>query len=111
MKRMIYRENVEFKVFKLYKEANNSDGCEYGYPIEENLSTSDYEEANAYVCPRCIKKYGLHEETETTKEEIDELIKHQEGCEYNIPCGVDGCSNEYTLEALFDIAKCRLENI
>lgn len=56
MKKLLYK-GIEFDDFQLYREAENSSGCEYGYPTEEDLSTEEYEEANIYIFRRFC--YGL----------------------------------------------------
>ena len=38
MKKLLYK-GIEFDDFQLYREAENSGGCEYGYPTDENLNT------------------------------------------------------------------------
>ena len=43
MKEMIYKE-ARFNKFRLYREANNSGGCDYGYPSDDDLNVNAYEE-------------------------------------------------------------------
>ena len=52
MKKLLYK-GIEFDDFQLYREAENSSGCEYGYPTDENLNTKDWEEADVYI--RCVE--------------------------------------------------------
>ena len=44
------------------------------HTITIDVNIEDYEEVNVYICPHCIKKYGLYKETETTEEQIDEVL-------------------------------------
>jgi hypothetical protein len=48
MKKLLYK-GIEFDDFQLYREAENSSGCEYGYPTDENLNTEGWEEADKCV--------------------------------------------------------------
>ena len=73
MKKLLYK-GIEFDDFQLYKEVENSSGCEYGYPTDENLNTKDWEEADVYICPHCIKKYNLYSEADTCVETVEQYI-------------------------------------
>lgn len=111
MNKLIYDGKVKFDDFQLYREAENSSGCEYGYP-SDNVNIKDYEEVNVYICPHCIKKYGLYKETETTEEQIDEAIKSQSEGNYDyydLTCGIDGCQNKDSFDGWLSIKKSVLE--
>ena len=109
MSRLVYENKVVFSDFKLYREANNSGGCDYSYP-ENETTIDEWEEVNVYICPHCIKKYGLYEETETTKEEIDDAIKMKTcGDYFDLTCGVSGCGKNNPFEGWLHINKSKLE--
>lgn len=112
MNKLIYNNKVVFDDFQLYREADNSSECEYGYPYSKTM-IEEWEEVNVYICPHCIKKYGLYKETETTEEEIDKVIADQKNGNYNyydLTCGVDGCYNKDSFDGWLSIEKSRLEN-
>jgi len=110
MSKLLYNGKVKFDDFQLYRESNNSGGCEYGYP-QDKTTIEEWEEVNVYICPHCIKKYGLYEETETSEAEIDEVLKAQaEGnyLYYDLTCGVDGCQNTDSFDGWLSIKKSKL---
>lgn len=112
MNKLIYDNRVVFDDFQLYREADNSCECEYGYP-EDKTTIDKWDEVNVYICPHCIKRYGLYKETETTEEEIDRVIADQKNGNYNyydLTCGVDGCNNKDSFDGWLPIKKSRLEN-
>ena len=112
MNKLIYNNKVVFDDFQLYREADNSSECEYGYP-EDKTTIDKWDEVNVYICPHCIKRYGLYKETETTEEEIDRVIADQRNGKYNyydLTCGVDGCYNKDSFDGWLSIKKSRLEN-
>ena len=111
MNKLIYNEKVVFDNFQLFREANNSCECEYGYP-EDKTTTEEWEEVNVYICPHCIKRYGLYKETETTKKQIDKIILNQKDNNYDyfdLTCGIDGCNNKYSFDGWLSIKKSKLE--
>lgn len=110
MNKLIYDNKVVFDDFQLYREANNSGGCEYSYP-ENETTIEEWEEVNVYICPHCIKKYGLYNETETTEEMIDRVIADQKNGNYDyfdLVCGIDGCNNKDSFDGWLSIDKSRL---
>lgn len=110
MNKLIYDNKVVFDDFQLYKEADNSNGCEYDYP-ENETNIEEWEEVNVYICPHCIKKYGLYNETETTEEMIDRVIADQKNGNYDyfdLVCGIDGCNNKDSFDGWLSIDKSRL---
>ena len=109
MKKLIYK-GIWFDDFQLYREADNSGGCEYGYATDEDLSTEGWEEANVYICPHCIKKYGLYKEAETDVKTVDEYIngEYDDGY-FSLVCGVKGCYNRNSFDCCIDIAGCQIE--
>lgn len=110
MNKLLYNKKVAFDDFQLYREADNSSECEYGYPQDE-IVISEWEEANVYICPHCIKKYGLYNETETTEEKINKVLEAQASEDYDyygMTCGVDGCYNEDAFDGWLSIRKSEL---
>lgn len=110
MKKLVYDGKIKFDDFQLYREANNSGGCDYGYP-ENETTIEEWEEVNVYICPYCIKKHRLYEETETTEEEINKVIKDQKDGNYNyydLTCGIDGCNNKDSFDGWLSIEKSKL---
>ena len=110
MNKLLYDGRVKFDDFQLYREANNSSECEYGYPQDE-IVIDKWEEVNVYICPHCIKKYGLYEETETNEEKINKVLEEQANGNYDyygFVCGVDGCNNTDSFDAWLSIKKGEL---
>ena len=109
MKKLLYK-GIEFDDFQLYREAENSGGCEYGYPTDEDLSTEEYEEANIYICPHCIKKYSLYSEAETDAETVEKYLsgEYDDG-DMSITCGVKGCYNKNSFDCCINIVECKIE--
>lgn len=110
MNKLVYDKRVVFDDFQLYREANNSGECEYGYPYSKT-TIGEWEEVNVYICPHCIKKYGLYEESETTIEQIDKIIAEQRNGNYqyyDLTCSVDGCYNKDSFDVYLSIKKSRL---
>ncbi len=65
-----------------------------------------------YICPHCIKKYGLYKETETTEQQIDEVISSQSEGNYDyydLTCGIDGCQNKDSFDGWLSIERSVLE--
>lgn len=107
MKKLLYK-GIEFDDFYLYRETENSSQCEYKYPHTAQ-AVDGFEEADVYICPHCIKKYGLYEETETTAEEIENIIQNELEGEYDdITCGVKGCYNKNSFDGWLNISECSL---
>ena len=106
MKKLLYK-GIEFDDFQLYREAENSSGCEYGYPTDENLNTKDWEEADVYICPHCIKKHNLYAEAETDVRTVEKYLsgEYDDG-ENSMTCGVDGCQNKNSFDCCLNIAGC-----
>lgn len=109
MKKLLYK-GIEFDDFQLYREAENSSGCEYGYPTDENLNTEGWEEADVYICPHCIKKYNLYAEAETDVETVEQYIygEFDDGM-HSMVCGVKGCNNGNSFDCCINIAGCQIE--
>lgn len=108
MNKLLYDKRVLFDDFQLYSEANNS--SEYGYPHDQ-INIEEWEEVNVYICPHCIKKYGLYKETETTEEKINEVINEQAKGNYDyydLTCGVDGCYNKDSFDGWLSIQKSEI---
>ena len=113
MNKLIYDKRVMFDDFQLYREADNSSECEYGYP-QDKTNINEWEEVNIYICPHCIKKYGLYKETETTSEQIEEIIagqKNENYMYYDLICGIDGCNNKDSFDGWLSIKKSELKSI
>lgn len=73
MKKLIYK-GVEFDDFQLY----NGEPERYGDCQSESLD--GFEGVDVYVCPHCVKKYGLYSECGTTEEKAQDKAL-QEICE------------------------------
>lgn len=113
MNKLIYDNRVVFDDFQLYREANNSCECEYGYP-EDKTTIEEWEEVNVYICPHCIKKYDLYEETVTSAKGIDKVIADQQNGNYryyDLTCGVNGCLNKDSFDGWLSIKKCELKKV
>ena len=108
MKKLLYK-GIEFDDFQLYREAENSSGCEYGYPTDEDLSTEGWEEADVYICPHCIKKYNLYSEAETDIKTVDMYISGEfDDGMHSMICGVKGCNNGNSFDCCVNIKGCQL---
>ena len=108
MKKLLYK-GIEFDDFQLYREAENSSGCEYGYPTDENLNAKDWEEADVYICPHCIKKYNLYEEADTCVETVEQYINGEfDDGMHSMTCGVKGCNNGNSFDCCINIKGCQL---
>ncbi len=108
MKKLLYK-GIEFDDFQLYRETENSSGCEYGYPTDENLNTKDWEEADVYICPHCIKKYGFYEETDLSEKQLEQIIfDENSGIADDFICCVDGCYNKNAFDINFKTEDCKL---
>ena len=109
MKTLAYK-GIEFDDFKLYREADNSAECEYGYP-DEKLNLKHWEEVDVYICPHCIKKYELYEEAQTYKELVEKYLtgEYDDG-KYSMICGVKGCDNGNSFDSILSIDKCILKD-
>ena len=64
MKKLIYK-GIEFDDFQLY----NGEPERYGDCNSESLD--GFDGVDVYVCPHCIKKYGLYSECGTTEEKVN----------------------------------------
>ena len=107
MKKLLYK-GIEFDDFQLYREAENSSGCEYGYPTDEDLSTEGWEEADVYICPHCIKKYSLYSETDTCVETVEQYISGEfDDGMHSMTCGVKGCNNGNSFDCCINIKGCQ----
>lgn len=110
MNKLLYDGRIKFDDFQLYREADNSSECEYGYPQDET-TIDKWEEVNVYICPHCIKKYELYEETETNEVEISRVLKAQAKGNYDyydLTCGVDGCNNKDSFDGWLSVKKSKL---
>ena len=109
MKKLICK-GIEFDDFQLYRETNNSAECEYGYSTDENLNVKDWEEVNVYICPHCIKKYGLYTEAETDVETVEKYIsgEYDDGV-HSMTCGIKGCENGNSFDCCLSITECKVE--
>ena len=109
MKNLIYK-GIEFDEFQLYREADKSAGCEYGYPTDENLNTEGWEEADVYICPHCIKKYNLYAEAETDVETVERYIsgEYDDGW-LSTTCSIRGCENGNSFDCCISITECKIE--
>lgn len=109
MQILVYK-GIEFDDFALYRWANNSAECEYGYPSDRKLNLSEWEEVNAYICPHCIKKYGLYNESQSYEELVEKFISGEcDNDEYLMTCGVKGCNNGKTFDSCWGARRCSLE--
>lgn len=109
MKKLIYK-GIEFDNFQLYREANNSGECEYGYSTDESLDTKDWEEADVCICPHCIKKYKLYTEAETDVKTVEKYISGEyddDPC--SMTCGIRGCENGNSFNCYLSIVECKVE--
>ena len=108
MKKLIYK-GIEFDDFQLYREAENSSGCEYGYPDDVNLDIDGWEEADVYVCPHCIKKYNLYAEAETDEITVNMYVSGEfDDGDISMTCGVKGCYNKNSFDCCINIAECKI---
>ena len=102
MKKLIYK-GIEFDDFQLY----NGEPERYGDYNTESLD--GFSSVDVYVCPHCIKKYGLYAECGTTKEKVNEQIEMDMECNYHdLVCGVKGCYNRNSLDGYFSTEGCQL---
>ena len=104
MKKLLYK-GIEFDDFQLY----NGEPERYGDCNSESLD--GFEGAEVYICPCCVKKYGLYKEAETTEEQnnscIEDMIEEPEHYDHPI-CGVKGCNNGNSHDGWLDIKECQL---
>jgi hypothetical protein len=102
MKKLLYK-GIEFDDFQLY----NGEPERYGDCQSESLD--GFKSVDVYVCPHCIKKYGLYAECGTTEEKINEQIEMDMECNYHdLVCGVKGCYNRNSLDGYFSTGGCQL---
>ena len=105
MKKLLYK-GIEFDVFQLY----NGEPERYGDCNTESLD--GFESVDVYVCPHCIKKYGLYAECGTTEEKVNEQIEMDMECNYHdLVCGVEGCYNRNSLDGYFTTEECQLVDV
>ena len=87
-----YKNKVTFDLFIVYGEYENDENWWEG----EDIPIEKADSLNTYVCPWCVKKYGLYKEMDTTPEKIDEEIEFYRDCDpesLDFTCGVKGCYN------------------
>ena len=102
MKKLLYK-GIEFDDFQLY----NGEPERYGDYNSESLD--GFEGVDVYVCPHCVKKYGLYSECGTTEEKVNEQIEMDMECNYHdLVCGVKGCYNRNSLDGYFSTEGCQL---
>lgn len=102
MKKLLYK-GIEFDDFQLY----NGEPERYGDCQSESLD--GFEGVDVYVCPHCIKKYGLYAECDTTEEKVNEQIEMDIECNYHdLVCGVKGCYNRNSYDGYFSTEGCQL---
>ena len=104
---LIYTNNnteVEFDNYCLY----NGETDEYS---ENGENFDGYEIADVYVCPHCIKKYGLYSECDTTESATDASIEYhtENGYSSDTPvCFVKGCYNTESFDGTLNLSLCRI---
>jgi hypothetical protein len=57
-----------------------------------------------YICPKCVKKYGLYSEVEYDEATIQALIDEKFGEE--LYCDIEGCDNNNALLAILQNKDC-----
>ena len=110
MNKLLYNGKIKFDDFQLYRETNNKNESEYGYPQDE-ITINEWEEVGVYICPHCIKKYGLYKETETNEEKINNVLEAQTKGNYDyydLVCGIDGCNNTDSFDGWLSIEKSEI---
>lgn len=106
MKKLKYKD-VTFDCFCLVD--NEKDIYTEGNDANENTNLKDYDEIiGTYICPHCIKKYGLYKETETTEVEINEHCQLEDSDLLGSVCCIDGCYNDNTYDIWLDTKQCSL---
>ena len=103
MKSLIYK-GVVFDDFQLYGVNKNGEEL-YGY--YETKSLRGYDGADVYICPLCVKKYGLYTEAETDEAKNEADIECMKECNRPI-CGVKGCNNGNAYDCYLTIDECGL---
>lgn len=105
---LIYKSNngteVTFDDYCLYNGATD----EYS---ENGEKLDGYEIADVYICPHCIKKYGLYSESDITENNVDASIEDctENGYSSDTPvCGVKGCYNTESFDGTLLTALCRV---
>lgn len=102
MKKLLYK-GVEFDDFQLY----NGEPERYGDCQSESID--EFEGVDVYVCPSCVKKYGLYAECNTTEEKVNAEIDVDVECNYyDMTCGVKGCYNRNCYDGYFSTEGCQL---
>lgn len=100
MKRLKYK-NIEFDSFCFSDDKNEV------YKDEGNIDTLDKMTGGwGYICPHCIKKYGLFSETDLTEQQVDSIINDSE--EDELVCCVNGCFNKNGYDINFDVSECSI---
>ena len=95
IKQIRYRNKVDFDYFEVWIGTNPSIFDHEMFEIEgkfEDRATC----VSTQICPWCIKKYGLYEETNRTPESVEEEIKFYTDADpedLDYVCGVLGCEN------------------
>lgn len=78
------------------------------YVDESNIESLDNFQGGGwgYICPHCIKKYGLYEETDLTEQKVDKILT--DDYEDDFICCVDGCNNRNAFDISFNTSDCKL---
>ena len=107
MKELHYKGMV-FDDFELYGEGESGEEI-YGDYNSDSLE--NFDSVDVYICPECVKKYGLYKETETNKDENETEIEYMKECEgEGCICGIKGCYNGNSYDINLNINICSLED-
>lgn len=109
MKNYLKYKQAIFEDFLLRGEPTK----EYGNNNSENLKNFDF--ADIFVCPHCIKKYGLYNECGVNKEEISCRLKETsyKGISFGnylekVCCGIKDCNNNNSYDGTLETNKSQL---
>lgn len=110
---LIYHKNdnaeVTFADYLLHAAENSYP--EDGVCSENGKSLEGYDRASVYVCPHCIKNYGLYAECNTDENEINAFIKFigmfGETAD-STTCEVENCGRHNALGGSISTTLCRI---
>lgn len=95
LKKIRYKGMVDFDYFEIWfgeiHGVFDHELFEIRGKLEERATC-----VSTQICPWCVKKYGLYEEVDRTKESIDEELEYYKNDDpktLDCDCGIDGCTN------------------
>lgn len=102
---LTYRNRVPFDVYTLINNTTNAHN-------DNGTTLAGYDVANVFICPNCIKKYNLYNETNTSVLTINKQISQiQKGdIENKYICYVNNCMSYFASEYILPLDQCQLQS-